>query len=135
MATYRVYEATFPFEAREASELSMAEGDTVIVYEKPNGGGWPDPEKWMTGTNERTRETGEFPGTYCKFFEEVVAAPTIVAAEEPPPPVAERALSSPSPEENAPPVPPRKPKKSLCKFPSERERERGEGEGEGCSSS
>lgn len=126
MATYRVYEAAFPFEARESSELSMAEGDFVIVYEKPNGAGWPDPEKWMTGTNERTGDTGEFPGTYCKFFEEVVPAPPPpVEVEEPPspPPVADRSRSPPAPpvpEYNAPPVPPRKQKKSLRKCLGER---------------
>ena len=104
-----MYEATFPFEAREdqQSELSIAEGDCVLVYEKPNGGGWPDPEKWMKGTNKRTGETGDFPGTYCKFVEEVTPALSPL-----PPPVAERTRSPAPAEENAPPVPPRRPKSS-----------------------
>ena len=34
MAAYRVYTASFTFEAREASELSIEEGDTVVVYER-----------------------------------------------------------------------------------------------------
>ena len=109
---YRVYVATFPFEAREPSELSISVDDNVIVYEKP-GGGWPDPEKWMRGTNNNTGETGDFPGTYCEFVEEISPSP-------PPPPVMERSPTHvpapPAPnEESAPPVPPRKPKTSLGK--------------------
>lgn len=106
MAAYRIYEAKFPFVARETSELTINEGDTVFVYEKPNGGGWPDSEKWMKGMNSTTGKTGDFPGTYCKFVDEVAPAP---------PPVAEHTLSpsSNSLEEDAPPVPPRRPKSSL----------------------
>lgn len=109
MASYRVYRACFPFEAREVSELTIREEDTVIVYEKPNGE-WPDPKKWMKGTNQTTGKDGDFPGTYCEFVQEVAPAP---------PPVAERSpVHAPTPpqlpsEDNAPPVPPRKPKNSL----------------------
>lgn len=103
MASYRVYRACFPFEAREESELTIHEDDTIIVYEKPSGE-WPDPEKWMKGINKSSGRKGDFPGTYCEFVEEVVPAP---------PPVAPRSpvhLPSPQPpgEENAPPVPPRR---------------------------
>ena len=93
----------------------------MFVYEKPGGGGWPDPEKWMRGTNNSTGETGDFPGTYCEYVEEVSPSP-------PPPPVAERSPThAPAPPasngESAPPVPPRRPKTSL--------RKRGGREGEG----
>ena len=121
MAAYRVYTASFAFEAREASELSIEEGDTVVVYERSDSSDWPDPAKWMKGTNKRTGSTGDFPGTYCTFVEEVVPAP-------PPPPVAER---SPAPqplpaapvEENAPPVPPRRQGKTTLGKSGVRERE------------
>ena len=108
MAAYRVYRASFPFVAREASELTISEGDAVIVYEKPSGG-WPDPKKWMNGTNSNTGETGEFPGTYCMFVEEVAPAPPPVAERSP----AHLPAAPPPDEENAPPVPPRRPKSSL----------------------
>ena len=106
MAAYRVYMASFAFKAREASDLSIEEGDTVAVYERSDGSGWPDPAKWMKGTNKRTGSTGEFPGNYCTFVEQVAPAP-------PPPPMAKR---SPAPqplpaapvEEDAPLVPPRR---------------------------
>lgn len=102
MASYRVYRACFPFEAREESELTIHEEDTVFVYEKPSGG-WPDPEKWMHGVNKSSGKAGDFPGTYCEFVEEVSA----------PPPVVQRSpvhLPTPPPpsEDSAPPVPPRR---------------------------
>jgi hypothetical protein len=102
-AAYRVYEALYEFVARELSELSIAEGDRVVVYEKADGEGWPDPAKWMRGTNQATGQTGDFPGTYCKFLEEVAPAP--------PPPVAERSQLPPV-VADAPPVPPRRGKPS-----------------------
>ena len=101
-AAYRVYEALYEFVARELSELSIAEGDRVVVYEKADGEGWPDPAKWMRGTNQATGQTGDFPGTYCKFMEEVAPAP--------PPPVAERSQLPPV-VADAPPVPPRRGKR------------------------
>ena len=101
-AGYRVYEALYEFVARELSELSIAEGERVVVYEKVGGGGWPDPAKWMRGTNQATGQTGDFPGTYCKFLEEVAPAP--------PPPVAERSRLPPV-VADAPPVPPRRGKR------------------------
>lgn len=111
MATYRVYEATYPFQAREDSELTIDEGDRVVVYEKDDGSGWPDPTKWMKGKNQSTGKTGDFPGTYCSFVEEVVPAP--------PPPVAERVrLPMLADGYDAPPVPPRR---------GEREKEEEEG--------
>lgn len=48
MTAYRVYEAKFPFEARDVSELSMLPGDQLIVgiYED---GSWPNEHAWMKG--------------------------------------------------------------------------------------
>ena len=99
MAAYRIYKANFPFAARVESELTIEEGDDVMVYQKP-GGEWPDQAKWMNGTNKRTGEKGEFPGTYCEFVEEVAPAPPIPIERLPSPPVPDA--------ESAPPVPPRK---------------------------
>ena len=100
MAAYRVYEAKFPFMAREVSELTISEGDRVRVYEKPDGGGWPDPAKWMRGENESTEETGDFPGTYCSFLDEVAPPPLPLERTRSPLPA--------TPNGEAPPVPPRR---------------------------
>ena len=74
---YRVYTAMFLFEARDETELSMDQGDTLIVQPGPSGE-WPNPERWIRGTNQRTNKTGEFPGTYVEFVKEYTP-------EEPPP--------------------------------------------------
>ena len=105
-APYRVYEAVYEFQAREASELSIVEGNRVVVYEKADGSGWPDPAKWMKGMNQATGEMGDFPGTYCKFVEEVapVSRPPPVAERSRPPPVMANGA-------DAPPVPPRRGKR------------------------
>ncbi|KAL5486688.1 hypothetical protein EMCRGX_G019199 [Ephydatia muelleri] len=84
----------FLFEARDQTELSMDQGDTLIVQPGPSGE-WPNPERWIRGTNQRTNKTGEFPGTYVEFVKEYTP-------EEPP--------SSPT---KAPTPPPRpRPSKS-----------------------
>eukprot|EP00731_Ephydatia_muelleri_P018762 Em0011g802a len=91
---YREYTAMFLFEARDQTELSMDQGDTLIVQPGPSGE-WPNPERWIRGTNQRTNKTGEFPGTYVEFVKEYTP-------EEPP--------SSPT---KAPTPPPRpRPSKS-----------------------
>lgn len=94
---YRKYKAVYPFEARSPSELSMSEGDVLIVEQGPDGM-WPSPEKWMQGYNENTNQQGEFPGgQYVEFLEEFVVEP------DPPSP------SPPPPEavcQQAPPLPP-----------------------------
>ena len=48
----------------------MSTGDTLRVGLKPSGD-WPDPQKFMKGTNERTGDEGDFPGgAYVEFVEE-----------------------------------------------------------------
>ena len=80
---YKLFTAMFLFEARDSTELSMDQGDTLIVHPGPTGE-WPDPTKWIRGTNQRTNQTGEFPGTYVEFVKEYI--PEEPAAPPPPPP-------------------------------------------------
>jgi len=70
MTFYRKYKAAYTFDKRSATELSMTSGDILIV-EQNSDGTWPPPEKWMQGFNERSGETGEFPGgAYVELVEE-----------------------------------------------------------------
>ena len=102
---YKIYNAIYPFEARDDTELSIDAGDKLMVLPGPSGE-WPDQNKWLRGTNQRTNKTGEFPGTYVEFEREYTPPP--------PPPL------EPKPEE-PPPPPPRssraRPSKSLSTEP------------------
>lgn len=87
MSVFRRYWATYPFEARDAFEVSMGEGETLVVAQTAPGV-WPDPFKWMKGRNEVTGKEGEFPGTYVQFVEEFTVAderPRPEPARTPPP--------------------------------------------------
>ena len=48
MATYRLYKALYPFEARDHTELSMLPDDQLIVYMNEDGT-WPNENAWMKG--------------------------------------------------------------------------------------
>ena len=91
---YRSYKANFEFVARDTSELSMNDGDLLRVGPTLDGV-WPDPGRWMHGTNEATGDEGDFPGTYVEFVAEVMQSepeappPT---PEAPPPAVKKRVL-------------------------------------------
>ena len=116
MATYRVYRASFIFEARDASELTIEEGDEVLVYQAASGA-WPS-SKWVNGTNRRTGLKGEFPGNYCELVEEVTPPPAPIPQQRLP------SLPAEDEEENAPPVPPRKVSGTRAERAREGERER-----------
>ena len=88
MTTYRRYQAKFPFDARDESELSIRVGDMLMVG-RNSAGEWPDATRWMRAKNERSGKEGEFPGTYAEYVQDVMIQP------------------DPVPEPEAPPVPPR----------------------------
>lgn len=44
---YRIYNAVYPFEARDPSELTIQPGNKLIVYQR--AGVWPDDQRWMNG--------------------------------------------------------------------------------------
>ena len=86
----RKYRAVFEYDAQDNSELSIREGDVITVH--PNSSGaWPDAGKWMTGTNVRTSQSGEFPGNYTTFVCEEEIPPT-------PPPRRQRPKSTCDPD-------------------------------------
>ena len=96
MSSYRRFSATFPFEARDDSELSMSVGDTLVVAPLTSGE-WPNADKWMKGANEQTGREGEFPGTYVEFEEEFSVQPE-------PPPLPDKELATPPPITPPPPL-------------------------------
>ena len=60
------FRAIYNFEARDEREITIQEGDIMIVA-KPV----MDETGWLTGENTRTREVGEFPGTYLEYIGDV----------------------------------------------------------------
>ena len=95
MTTYRRYQASYPFDARDSSEVSIVPGQTLLVS-KNTYGEWPSQEKWMHGRNEETDMEGDFPGNFVEFIEEFTeSAPETNHQEKALPPL--------------PPLPPSKP--------------------------
>ena len=108
----RKYRASYSYDASDSGELTIREGDVVLVHRKTDGQ-WPNAEKWMKGTNQRTGQSGEFPGNYTEFVEEEEIPPT------PPPRAKPRPRSSVDPDQtNAlePPVPVRRSNKSVSRL-------------------
>ncbi len=94
----------------------MVSEDTLIVQPTPDGS-WPPPEKWMQGYNERTGESGEFPGgAYVEFVEEIIVEPEPEPEPEPEVPVPSprhgsntdsgAPYNNAEPDESPPPPPP-----------------------------
>ena len=95
MTTYRRYRASYPFDARDSSEVSIVPGQTLLVSMNAKGE-WPSQEKWMHGRNEETDMEGDFPGNFVEFVEEFT---------EPPPETNHQEKALPP----LPPLPPSKP--------------------------
>jgi hypothetical protein len=81
MTTYRRYQASFPFNARDSSELTIKPGQTLLVSKNAKGE-WPSQEKWMHGRNEETDMEGDFPGNFVEFMEEFTEQPPETNHEE-----------------------------------------------------
>ncbi|XP_065834598.1 uncharacterized protein [Oscarella lobularis] len=100
------YIAEFDFDARTPKELGVRKGDSVLVKRKANGS-WPDETKWMIAEHERTKQSGQVPGPYFKFFQNVLQA----TREPQPPPRETRPKPKPRPlssfRATPPPVAPR----------------------------
>ena len=62
---YRIYKAQFPFEARDETEVSIAEDHTLVVYQKDDGS-WPAPEGWLRGESATQKLT------FCASFSSVI---------------------------------------------------------------
>ena len=113
MTSYRRYKASYDFQARDSTEISMTAGDTLRVALKPSGD-WPDPQKFMRGVNERTGAEGDFPGgQYVEFVEEFAEPDQDALYDEPPPPTPPRRgtsavkVNEPEPDPGMPQAPPR----------------------------
>ena len=71
---YRTYRAMYSFVEKDASEVCIEEGDSLIVHRHPNGE-WQDPMSEMTGTNTRTGTIVTFPGVCVELVSECIAGP------------------------------------------------------------
>lgn len=96
----RRYRAEHSFSARRAGELTIYEGETVVV--KPLvSGAWPDDNNWMNGRNEKTGDEGDFPGNYTILVEEFATATVPALPPKPAPRTLPRSRADPV----SPPVP------------------------------
>lgn len=55
----RVYRAMYDYSAQDSDEVSFREGDLIVNVSNIDGG-------WMTGTVDRTGETGMLPANYVE---------------------------------------------------------------------
>lgn len=61
------FQANYSYEPRDEREIAIEHGDHLYVAKPVE-----DPFGWLIGQNERTKEYGEFPGTYVAYIEDVV---------------------------------------------------------------
>ena len=66
---YRSYTAIKSFVLKDAADVCMESGDTLIVRPLPSGE-WPDPMSEMSGTNTRTNMAIVFPGNLVELVSE-----------------------------------------------------------------
>ena len=67
----RRYTAIKSFVSKDAADVCMESGDTLIVRPLPNSE-WPDPSE-MTGTNTRTNMAIVFPGDLVELVSESIS--------------------------------------------------------------
>ncbi|KYO35842.1 hypothetical protein Y1Q_0003573 [Alligator mississippiensis] len=62
------YRALYEYQKARDEDLALAPGDllTVSVAGLPEGDE-RSPQGWLSGLNERTKERGDFPGTYVEY--------------------------------------------------------------------
>lgn len=76
------YRALYPFRRERPEDLELLPGDVLVVSRAAlqalgvaeGGERCPHSVGWMPGFNERTRQRGDFPGTYVEFLGPVAAA-------------------------------------------------------------
>ncbi|XP_035700086.1 phosphatidylinositol 3-kinase regulatory subunit alpha-like isoform X1 [Branchiostoma floridae] len=89
------YRALYRYDKESSEDVSMEVGD-ILVAKGPFTdieGTVEKPEGWLTGRNERTGESGCFPGTYTEFVERYFV-PVAVPRRPPRPPPRPGARSS-----------------------------------------
>jgi phosphoinositide-3-kinase regulatory subunit len=76
------YRALYPFRRERPEDLELLPGDMLVVSRaalqalgvSEGGERCPQSVGWMPGFNERTRQRGDFPGTYVEFLGPVALA-------------------------------------------------------------
>uniref|UniRef100_A0A8C5XIL6 Phosphatidylinositol 3-kinase regulatory subunit beta n=1 Tax=Microcebus murinus TaxID=30608 RepID=A0A8C5XIL6_MICMU len=76
------YRALYPFRRERPEDLELLPGDVLVVSRAAlqalgvaeGGERCPQTVGWMPGLNERTRQRGDFPGTYVEFLGPVALA-------------------------------------------------------------
>ncbi|XP_006885948.1 PREDICTED: phosphatidylinositol 3-kinase regulatory subunit beta [Elephantulus edwardii] len=76
------YRALYPFRRERPEDLELLPGDVLVVSRAAlqalgvaeGGERCPQTVGWMPGVNERTRQRGDFPGTYVEFLGPVALA-------------------------------------------------------------
>uniref|UniRef100_A0A8C2VUA2 Phosphoinositide-3-kinase regulatory subunit 2 n=1 Tax=Chinchilla lanigera TaxID=34839 RepID=A0A8C2VUA2_CHILA len=76
------YRALYPFRRERPEDLELLPGDVLVVSRAAlqalgvaeGGERCPQSVGWMPGFNERTRQRGDFPGTYVEFLGPVALA-------------------------------------------------------------
>lgn len=74
------FRVIYDFEPRDERDIAIQEGDIMIVA-KPV----MDMTGWLTGENTRTKDIGEFPGTYVEYIGDVEELPQPEKPPTPPP--------------------------------------------------
>lgn len=76
------YRALYPFQRERPEDLELLPGDVLVVSRAAlqalgvaeGSERCPQSVGWMPGFNERTRQRGDFPGTYVEFLGPVALA-------------------------------------------------------------
>nr|XP_023650305.1 phosphatidylinositol 3-kinase regulatory subunit gamma isoform X1 [Paramormyrops kingsleyae] len=77
------YRALFEYKKEREDDISLQPGDTLIVNKVSvltadyQDGDEKAPKGWLQGTNERTKEKGDFPGTFVEYVGLVRMAPPV----------------------------------------------------------
>lgn len=74
------FRVIYDFEPRDERDIAIREGDIMIVARPVM-----DMSGWLTGENTRTKDVGEFPGTYVEYIGDVEELPQPEKPPTPPP--------------------------------------------------
>ncbi|MGH0174710.1 UNVERIFIED_CONTAM: hypothetical protein FKN15_076260 [Acipenser sinensis] len=76
------YRALFEYKKDRGDDISLQPGDILTVNKAAlltsdyQEGDERSPRGWLSGTNERTKDNGDFPGTYVEYVGPVRVVPT-----------------------------------------------------------
>ncbi|KAK5869448.1 hypothetical protein PBY51_024163 [Eleginops maclovinus] len=90
------YRALFEYKRERGDDISLQTGDLLTVPKATvmavpgldyQDGDERSPRGWLHGTNERTKETGDFPGTFVEYIGVRVGPPVAKSWPRPVPPI------------------------------------------------